>query len=229
MRGPIMGCGPKAVFTTAAAVVAIDGNSIIADGSIAGYMRDLPPISGGLVVSHTGIGGQTIRDMINSPSDINAMYSPTKECFLIVFEGTNSIFNEGRTGVEAAADLAEYIAARQAWVTANYPAGKLWRVVPTTAIPRGSFLGSTWDAVTGETQLQAYNAYIRANFAAMGAERFVECRRTGGPFDFTDSTNPANFPGALWDDMTHPSDAGQLILAGYINDVLKRMPLVRRA
>jgi lysophospholipase L1-like esterase len=93
-----------------------------------------------------------------------------------------------------------------------------------TGLPRGSLFGSTWNAVTGEEQMQIANAYIRANYRAMGAVALVEARRAGGPFDFTDCTNLANFPSSLWTDPTHPNSAGKAILAQYIADVFKRLP-----
>lgn len=220
--GPILGGYKKASFTAAAYAMTGDGNSIMASSlsDMLPQLAALPPISGQLAITNCGISGQTVIDMTTNASDVDAAFVAGRINYLLVWEITNNIFNIGRTGLQTCADLTSYIAAR----LAVHP----WRVILMTAIPRGGYLGSTWNAVTGEQQLQAANTYIRANWRAMGAIALVEARRTGGPFDFTDSTTSANFPTPFWNnDLTHPGNGagnGKSVLAGYIADVLKRLP-----
>jgi hypothetical protein len=155
--------------------------------------------------------------MSSSASDVDNSFVAGKTNYLLIFEITNSIFNSGKTGLAACADMVTYISGR----LAVHPT---WKPIVLTCIPRGSNLGATWTAVTGEAQLQAANTYIRTNYLAMGCVAYVETRRTGGPFDFTDSSNLANFPSTLWTDATHPNSAGKAILAQYISDVLRYQP-----
>lgn len=224
MIGPILGGSPRASFDPAKFAMTVDGNSIFGVGDLAQQVAALPPISGRFVIANKAISGQTTRDMINSPTDVNNSYVTGKTNVLLVWELTNSIHNDGgRTGPETIADTIEYINARQAWLTANRPGQKPWTIVLMTGIPRGGNLSAV-TADEGEARMQYCNAYIRANYKAMGAVAYVEARQPGGPFDFTDVTNSARFPSSLWTDKTHPNSAGKAFLAQYIADVLRRLP-----
>lgn len=220
--GPIMGGLVPLKFTSAGTNVLFDGNSIVdpAYSDLATQLQALAPISGQLTITNTGVSGQNITNMITrAPSFVDAAYVPGKKNVLIVFEITNTIFNQGKTGLQACTDMTTYLQGR---LTAN-PG---WIVVLLTTLPRGSLLGS-YTAAAGEAEVQAANTYMRQNFRSMGARALVEVRRAGGPFDFTDTANMANFPASLWTDPTHPSNGvggGKSILAGYIADVLKRLP-----
>ncbi len=224
MIGPILGGSPRASFDSAKATFTIDGNSISAGSDLTSQLVALAPISNKLTIKNRAISGQTTRDMINSPTDVNNSYESGKRNYLLVWELTNSIHNDdGRTGPETIADTIEYINARQAWVAANRPGQPPWVVILMTGIPRGGNLHAV-TADEGEARMQYCNAYIRANYKSMGAIAYVETRQPGGPFDFTDVTNSARFPTSLWSDKTHPNSAGKAFLARYIADVLKRLP-----
>lgn len=216
--GPILGGAPRAKFDAAGYAMTVDGNSISAGdvSDLIPQLNALAPISGKFTITNRAVNGQSVQQMIAGAGDVDASFVVGKINYLIVFEVTNNIFNDGRTGLQTCADLETYIAGR----LALHP----WRVILMTALPRGDFLGGTYTATTGEVQLQAANSYIRQNWRAMRAVALVEARRPGGPFDFTDSTTAANFPSSLWSDRTHPNSAGKAILAGYIADVLKRLP-----
>lgn len=219
MIGPILGGYKRASFAPALYAMTWDGNSI-SDASISDLVPQiaaLAPISNQIVISNKAINGQSVQQMIANHADVDAAYVSGKINFLGIFEITNNVYNDGRTGLQTCDDLTAYIAA----VKAVHPG---WRPILMTGIPRGSLFGSTWDVVTGEEQMQIANAYIRANWRAMGAVAYVEARRAGGPFDFTDCADGANFPSSLWTDRTHPNSAGKAYLAQYIADVLKRLP-----
>lgn len=229
MIAPIMGGVGRANFSSDKFAMVVDGNSIsaITNTDMIVQLAALPPISNKLVITNRAISGQNIRDMIQTGSDVDAAYQIGKTNILFVWELTNNIHNIGRTGEQTIADTVEYIAARQAYVSANRPGQKPWTVILATGLPRGDYYGSTFTGPQAELQMQFCNAYIRSNFRQMGALTYVEMRRAGGPFDFTDVTNSANFPSSLWVDRTHPRGgpgAGGAILAGYIADVLKRLP-----
>lgn len=214
---PIMGGVSRMRFEAATTAISFDGNSLVDDAysNLGAQVQALAPINGAVVVKNYGISGQTTLMMSSAAADVDNSFVAGKTNILLVWEITNDIF-AGRTGLQACTNMEAYIAAR----LALHP----WVVVLMTCIPRGANLGTTWTATTGEVQLQDANAYLRANYRAMGARALVEMRRAGGPFDFTDSTNAANFPAALWTDRTHPNAAGNAYLAQYIADVLKRLP-----
>jgi hypothetical protein len=216
--GPLMGGFAHARFDAASYAMAGDGNSIMdpAYSDLLTQLQALAPISGSFTISNFGLSGQSVQQMTANHADVDAAYVAGKVNYLLAFEITNNIYNDGRTGLQTCADLAAYITA----VKAVHP----WRVILMTGIPRGSLFGSTWNVTTGEAQMQAANTYIRANYRAMGAVALVESRRAGGPFDFTDCTNAANFPAGLWTDKTHPNSAGKAYLAQYIADTFKRLP-----
>ena len=217
----------RTIYDPSRTAITYDGNSIIdptLPGDLVLQLAAMPPINNALVISNLGKSGQTIRQMITTRSDVLAAFVPGRRNILIAFEITNSIFNgASRTGLEAIADLAEYIAAVQADVAAAYP-GQKWTAIVQTAIPRGDYLGAVYTAQTGEMELQAANAALRADYRSMGATALIESRRPGGIFDFTDSHNGARFPSTYWRDRTHPNAAGDAVLAGYVADVLKTLP-----
>lgn len=219
MGGLILAGMPRANFDPTRYALTVDGNSIcdVAFGSkTVPQLQALAPVSNRLTLGNVSHAGWSVQQKIASPGEADAAYVEGKINFLLLWEITNNVFNDGRTGLQTCDDLRAYIAARKA----IHP----WRVILMTGLPRGDILGNTWNAVTGEQQMSAANDYIRQNYRDMGAIALVEARRPGGPFDFTDATNGANFPSSLWRDRTHPNDAGTAILAGYMADELKRLP-----
>jgi hypothetical protein len=224
--GPILGGAPRAKFDAASYAMTVDGNSIsdAAVSDLIPQLNALAPISGKFTITNKAINGQTTRAMIDNPADVDGAYVNGKTNILLVWELTNNIHNIGRTGAQTIQDTIDYIAARQAYVVANRAGQKPWMAVLMTGLVRGDYLGGTYTAAQGEVEMQYCNTYIRANYRAMGARAYVEARRAGGPFDFTDATNAANFPSSLWADKTHPNSAGKAILAQYIADTLKRLP-----
>lgn len=208
-------------FDPAKVSISFDGNSLVDPvySDLCTQLQALAPLNGQFTIANKGISGQTVADMTSNATDIDATWVAGKTNVLLLWEITNSIFVQGRTGLQACSDMTAYIAARQA----VHP----WTVVLMTCLPRGDHLGSTWNVTTGEAELEAANAYLRANYKSMGAKALVEVRQPGGPFNFTDSSNAANFPSSLWIDRTHPTNGtggGKAIIAGYISDVLRRLP-----
>jgi hypothetical protein len=226
--GPILGGAARAKFDAAHYAMSWDGNSI-SDGGISDLVPQtaaLAPISNKITISNRAINGQNTLQMIDDAGDIDSSYVNGKINFLLVWELTNNIHNIGRTGAQTIQDTINYIAARQAYVAANRPGQKPWRVILMTGIPRGDYYSGYFTGPQAEIEMQYCNSYIRNNFKAMGAIAYVEARRAGGPFDFTDVTNGANFPQPFWQDRTHPANGpgnGKSVLAGYVADVLKTL------
>jgi hypothetical protein len=217
MMGPMLGRMPRAKF---------DAAHYAAVSDLWAQVRALAPISSQLTIHNCAHNGWSIQQLAASPGDVDASYENGKTNFLFFWELTNNIHNDGRTGAQTIADAIAYISARQAYVAANRPGQKPWRVVLMTGLPRGDYLNA-FTAPQGEVEMQYCNTYIRQHYRDMGAVAYVEARRAGGPFDFTDVTNPANFPSSLWADRTHPNNGaggGKSVLAQYIADLLKRLP-----
>lgn len=216
MMGPILGGIARFKFDPATVAITFDGNSLVDPiySDLATQLQALAPLSGNFTIVNKGLSGQTVANMTSSAGDVDAAWVAGKTNVLLLWEITNSIFVEGKTGLQACADMSSYIAARKA----VHP----WIVVLMTCIPRGDFLGNTWNVTDGEVQLQAANTYLRNNYKTMGARALVEMRQ--GPFNFTDSGNGANFPAALWTDRTHPNSTGKAYCAQYIAQTLRRLP-----
>ncbi|MDB5853275.1 MAG: hypothetical protein JWR22_1316 [Herminiimonas sp.] len=221
----------KASFAAASYNMVTVGNSIMSSdlSDMVTQIAALPPISGQLVINNQAASSQTIVDEINNPTNVDAAYVVGKVNIMLFWEQTNNVFLIGHGGAQTITDMQTYITARQAAVQSSHPGASPWFVILMTTLPRGDFFNGyfTTPITAGEVELTYINNYIRANYRAMGARAFVEARRTGGPFDFTDVSNAANFPALLWTDKTHPSNGangGKAILAGYVADVLKRLP-----
>ncbi len=195
--------------------ITIDGNSLVSAGSSAlvASLAPLAPLNGAFTIKNRGSAGQTTDAMISSAADVDSSFEAGKTNFLLIWEITNSVFGDNLTGLQACERMTAYIAARKA--------ANPWRVVLFTCLPRGTL--AEWDPTPKNTQLTAANAYMRANFRAMGAEALVEMQRPGGPFAFTDVNDDANFPPALWEDHTHPTAAGHAYTARYVADVLDNL------
>lgn len=164
----------------------------------------------GIIVTNFGINGQTWRQMNGldgySAADVDAAFVSSKTNVLVVWEGTNSITNMGRTPAQAIQDATDYIAARQAAVNAAYP-GQKWIVVIGTCLPRQVNPAPPADPQAATDALNAkldtYNALIRSSYLAMGAKAYFDVRQSGGPFDFQNyliSTfeAAASASGTLW-------------------------------
>lgn len=214
----------RAHYDAATANVVFVGNSLVDTSVSAEMVLDVAsqaPISGNLTIQNFGHAGQSTVQLETFAAEVDASYAPGKKNYLLFWELTNSIWNvSSRTGMQAAADVAAYIAARQAVRVAASQAP--WRVIVLTGLPRNASNASTWTNAQAETEMLAANNYIQSNYKSMGAVDIVDVRRADGPFAFSDTTNSANY--ALYTDQVHLRPAGQQIIAGYVASVLKRQP-----
>ena len=203
------GLNPTRVAMTA------DGNSLLAVSVSPEVLPDLAamaPINDRLVITNVARAGQTFRQMIATATDIDGAWEEGKTNILIVGEATNSIFNPpGRTGAQTIADCIEYINAR----LALHP----WEIIILGTIPRNSYLDPVKTAAQGELDMLEFNAYMKANWAALGVAGYVDMRQAGGPFTFTDTENNNRYA-TYYTDRTHLNPAGQLIYARFIAEIL---------
>lgn len=225
----------RLTYSASAVAATIDGNSLVAGSLASGpsfylsaQVAALAPISGQFSITNRGIGSQTIRQMNGldggSATDVDGSYVAGKTNILIVWEGTNSIQSAGRTGLQAASDMADYCSARLA--------ANPWRIIILTALPRyesGAALGRTINQVNAE--IDTFNAAVRSQWRSMGAVGYCDVRPSGGPFDLPDYTL-ASFERAqtigLWGadaggNHVHLNDAGFAYVAQQLALALKRV------
>ena len=152
---PLLGCGgespatpttrtPRTVIPPAPLRIVVDGSSLaIRVNGVPSFAEYLEP-----AVVNCAIGGQTTRDMLARPDDVDARYDPNARNVLIAWEGTNDLYFGA--SVEAAVDhLLQY---RQRMVSRGYT------VILLSVLPRQS----TPDPVAFEQQRLAVNAKLRA-------------------------------------------------------------------
>lgn len=222
-------------WVLSAVSVTMDGNSLVY-----GYRNPGPgttvaqnivsdassPLFGsGITVTNSGTNGNTWAQMTGALPTFTA--SKINVC--IAWEGTNSIAN-GRSGLQAASDATAYIAALKA-------ANPNWRVVLMTALPRQGSLGATYPTVAAfNAEIDAYNAYLLANYKAMGACAICDVRTAGGVWDMGGDYSDASFAacdtragGTVWLEGTnqriHMTDFGDTKIAALIEPVLAYVTL----
>jgi hypothetical protein len=228
--GPILGGMPRLKFDPTKVAITVDGNSLSDPYYSDLWLRvqALAPINDQITITNLAHSGDDFSHMEAGAAAVDAAYVNGKTNILPPWEMTNNIYVRGRTGPQTIADLIAYINARQAYVATNRPGQKPWYVILPTAIPRGDFLGTIFTLAEAAAHLDYCNDYIRQNYRAMGARAFIEMRRPGGPFDFTDVSNAARFtsPPYKSGEKTHLANTadGYGVLAGYIADALKRLP-----
>ena len=206
--------------------VVFDGNSLVAgQGASSGafflpaLIGGLSPISGAFAVTNLGVGAQTTRMMngldTGSAADVDGAFVAGKLNILFAWEGTNDVELTALTGLQAASDMTDYIAARKA----AHP----WVVILLTTLPRQKSGQTQPQIVAANAELDSYNAYLLANYVSMGATAVVDVRQIGSPFRFTDYTTasfdavaPTYYSAAESSgSYTHLRDAGYVVIAGY--------------
>ena len=235
---------PKLKYTTAGVNVVLAGNSLIVgygttanSNAIGPQLKAMSTLNNLVTPLMRGVSGQTTRQMngLDGGTGLAALQSSWVEGkvnVMIVWEYTNSIFNTGnnRTGVQAAQDMADFIAAR----LAEHP----WRIVVMTGLPRFQITppaGTTIDSLNAEMNIA--NQLMRDNFRAWGAVALCEMRGTGTLFDLPNyafSTFDAlQYNGVSpWTSTTydaagnhiHLSDTGYTIPSIALNNTLARLP-----
>lgn len=225
----IIGGRRQVQFTAERVNFVFDGHSLVAGDGVTGgqtltvQLAALPPISGQFVIANFGVNGQQITDMISSAGDIDAAWVEGKTNFLGFWGATNTL-NFATTVATACAQVAQYISARQAL----HP----WKVILVTELPRRN-QGATQEQTDAlNAKLNEYNAYIRANFKAMGAVAVVDVRQAGGPWDmpnyttetFTDSVR-APYWAAEGLKNVHINNAGHALVAGWASKQLRMLAL----
>lgn len=227
---------PPVNFATADLNCVFDGNSIVANigastatKGVVSQLGLIPPINGRTVIANIGVSGQTIGQSPATTASmrgrraafLDPLWAPGKTNILFVLEGTNTVCNNpGRTGLQAAADLAGYCAE----VLAVHP----WKIVMLLTIPRFNMTPGIYqsDLPAGNAELLAFNKYVMANYRSMGIKLCIDPMLQADGI-FTAPAAATNTPGNMspfMADKIHPNDAGHLKFAQYIAAVLRRLP-----
>lgn len=212
-----------------------DGNSLVngvgasnqATTALPAQVAAASPINGVISATNLGIGGQTTRQMDGldggSASDIDGAYVSGKANVLVLWEGTNSICNVGRTSDQALSDLQIYVTDRQA-------NGRQWTMMALTTLPRQAspLISSQTDINTYNAILADYNAKLMANYRALGLAAVADVRQSGSPFAFSDYSSASFGASNLWSEgngsRVHLNDAGYALIASYVAAQWIRMP-----
>jgi len=234
--GAFGGMSPYIPYVAGATRLVMDGNSLVYGyrdtGSPGVRITDnlatdvASPLYGtGATIVNSGTSGNTWAQMTGVLPSFTVNYIN----LCLAWEGTNSIAN-GRSGLEAAADA-------QAYITALRAVNQNWRVVLMTALPRQGSLGATYPTVAlFNEQIDIYNAYLKANFAAMGAQKLIDVRPTGGVFDLGGDYSDASFAlcdtragGTVWlegsNGRIHLTDFGDTVISALVEPHLASVTL----
>ena len=164
---------PDPLVLSPAVQVVFDGNSITARGMDAAVSLALGPDRNGASISTNGgiaIHGQKWIDMANAHADVTAAWDDTKAYHvLVVNETTNSIRAGGTNTAQTIADAQTYLDA----VLAEKP----WVVLIWGTVPAGhaNAVDFPEEFVENDTMLEV-DAYMAANYRAMGAHGYVDVR-----------------------------------------------------
>lgn len=219
----------KPNFSSSTHHIMIDGNSFVDGGNnlLASLVQSSSVLSGsGIAIRSLGIQGQTWQAMTSVHGDVDFYFVPGKTNILYTVEGTNSICNAGRTGLQAAADAGVYAAA----VKAVHPEIKIFNVL---TIPRR---GVSYFGVAGaNAELNAYDDEFKKNYKSLGFDGYVDLRPdSSSPFYLSTFTDAAfQTKDYLYNSLeimsgngayTHPNPTiGMQVLASYIIQHLRRL------
>lgn len=221
--GLVVDAGPLS-FTPSNYAFTMDGNSLVygtgssdrLTKSVTEQLAAVYPFNGAFAIGNIGVAGQSIAAMRARGGYPNASYQDGKNNFLLVWEATNSICNTpGMTGLQAASEMAAYIADRRA-------VRPLWKIIILTTLPRFSVSVGTIQSCNAE--LLAFDNYVKANYLAMGADAVVDVR-SSGLFTYTEGSTSANSAMLPYmADQIHLNDSGYAQVASMITPVV--LPLI---
>lgn len=110
---------------------------------------------------------------------VSNMYQANKRNILLLWEGTNSIRNEGKTAAQAITDARDYVTA----IRAAHPD---WEIYVITAIPRRET--GAWTILELNQKIDEYNSTLKTNYKAYGFNGVIDVRDTGSPFNISNYT-----------------------------------------
>lgn len=216
--------------------IVFDGNSLFANqmdvggvysnaNRIGEKLMALPPISGAMTYQNKALGGATFKTMIagqngnSSITDLQSAYVAGVQNILFVLEGVNTALTARPNG--AAATAADIIQDCKDYLAAVKAGHADWRIYIVLAFPYKDDV----EPSVGNAAIDGYNAYIRANYASMGVEGFIETRRPGGVLPYqAPYTYPYINQSGYYKDDVHLNATGNQVIAQYMADMLPSIP-----
>ena len=215
--GPLLSGAALQRYTSSTVNIVFDGNSLVSGVGASTAAKYLPaqvaalaPLNGNIAVANTGVSGRAIDGMTTSA---DPAYVAGKKNILVVWEGTNTICNQTKTGVAAGIEMAGYCNYR---LTAHPD----WVIIQMTTLPRFGFL-QTYSVAQANAELDAYNSYLAANYKSMGCKQLIDVR-AAGIFTYTGTTVSTTMSPYM-SDTTHCNDAGYALVAQYVANTLRRL------
>lgn len=224
-------------WTNEATNIVFDGNSLFAnqmdvDGvysnnnRIGEKMLALPPINGAMTYKNVALGGASFKTMVSgqngqsSVTEVTASYESGKQNLLFVLEGVNTALTARPDG--SACTAADIIQDCKDYLAAVKAGHQDWRIYIVLAFP---YKDDTEPSV-GNTAIDGYNAYVRANYASMGVEGYVETRRNDGQLPYQPPYTYGTFfnGSGYYVDAVHLSAKGNDVIAQYMAEKLMTIP-----
>lgn len=146
----------------------------------------------GVIVRNLGINGQTWRQMNGldggSATDVDGAYDTTAgiQNVLVAWEWTNAICNSHRTVSQVVQDATDYVTARRA----AHPWAKIFT---GTALPRMNSSTDQSIVDSDNSLIDQVNAYLLANYKAIGFDGVFDVRTSGTYFDMGGDYTIAHF------------------------------------
>lgn len=219
-------------LTNEATNIVMDGNSLIFGNSttvperIGEQLMQLAPINGAMTYKNVALGGATFRSMVSGTdgsgiTGVNAAFEAGKQNILFVLEAVNTALTARPNGAACtAADIIQDCKDYTAAVKAGHPEWRIYLIIAPAYKD-----DATYPSV-GNAAIDGYNAYVRSNYADLGAEGFVETRPPGGPLAYTDYryTETTFKKSGNYADDVHLSGAGNAIVSQYAANTVMTIP-----
>lgn len=220
--------GPKKQKYSSAVNIVFHGNSITAGETLSSPSTDAfpalcaaawPLVGTSVAVVNNGLSGYSWANLTGDTT-VDSAWVNGKTNILIVGENTNSIF-DGGTSSSTISDIQTYCSTRLG--------AHAWHIVLETAIPMGDLLGnlnlSQAQVNANNAASNTVNAYIKANYRALGAKNVIDWQQAGSPFAFTTYNLTTDFTnsGLFASDRVHPNSTGHVALQKIVSSWLNRL------
>lgn len=221
---------PMVRYLSAETNLVFHGNSLVSGPYVASpfpaRVQTTPPVNNQVTCINRGSPGSKWSDLMGEGvASIDPLFVAGKHNVLVVWEGTNTIKNNGYNGTACYNNAANYTAARLA--------AREWIIVHMTMIPcrYSTFTDANADSVASATN--TYNDLLRANWRGMGAKALVDLGQIGSPFvppsnNSTTAFSAMTYNGSpIWTpseaQWVHLNDNGYAAVAALVSATLMRL------
>lgn len=228
--GPIMDGVPKVRFRSGRTNVVFHGNSLVSSAyattPMPARVQALPPIIGQVSCVNRGIPGYSWNNLIGDGPNVDSLWVDGQTNVLVLWEGTNTIKNNGYDGASCYSNAVSYTSGR----LEAHP----WLIVHMTTLPFRYSPLTDAEADALNNAIGAYNNLLRANWRSMGAKALVDLGQAGSPFappmdNSTEAFSAMNYGGStIWTasepgQWVHLNDNGYAAVAQMVAATLMRL------